>query len=74
VAGYLPRQAPTSKTTTTIVQAARTLRSYEVDTLRALMLFAGTSNYGLAADLDVLLGVTAVLTAIAARVYARMGF
>lgn len=48
--------------------------TYEVDALRALMLSAGTSNYGLWIDFGVLLGTTAVLTAIAAKVYARMGF
>jgi ABC-2 type transport system permease protein len=48
--------------------------TYEVDALRALMLATGTSEYGLWLDFGVLLGVSAVLTAIAARFYARMGF
>jgi ABC-2 type transport system permease protein len=48
--------------------------TYEVDALRASMLSAGTSTYGLWMDFGVLLGTTAVLTAIAAKVYARMGF
>ena len=48
--------------------------TYQVDALRALMLSEGTSSYELATDFGVLVAVTAVLTAIAARVYARMGF
>ena len=48
--------------------------TYEVDALRALMLTNGTSDYGLPLDFGVLLAVTAVLTAIAARMYGRMGY
>ena len=48
--------------------------TYEVDALRALMLTHGTSDYGLLLDFGVLLAVTAVLTAIAARMYGRMGY
>jgi ABC-2 type transport system permease protein len=48
--------------------------TYQVDALRALMLVPGTSDYGLPLDFGVLLATTAVLTAIAARMYARMGF
>lgn len=48
--------------------------TYEVDMLRSLMLTNGTSDYGLLLDFGVLLAVTAVLTAIAARMYGRMGY
>jgi ABC-2 type transport system permease protein len=48
--------------------------TYEVDALRALMLTGGVSDYGLLLDFAVLLLVTAGLTTIAARMYARMGF
>ena len=48
--------------------------TYEVDALRALMLTSGVSDYGLPLDFGVLAGVSAVLTAVAARMYARMGF
>ena len=48
--------------------------TYEVDALRALMLANGTSDYGLPLDFGVLLAATAVLTAIAARMYGRMGY
>jgi ABC-2 type transport system permease protein len=48
--------------------------TYEVDALRALMLTTGTSDYGLLLDFGVLLAVTAGLTAIAARLYGRMGY
>ena len=48
--------------------------TYEVDALRALMLTNGTSDYGLLLDFAVLLAVTAALTAIAARMYGRMGY
>ncbi|HKO06610.1 MAG TPA: ABC transporter permease [Alphaproteobacteria bacterium] len=47
--------------------------TYEVDALRSLMLTGGVSEYGLALDFAVLLAATAVLTAIAARTYPRMG-
>jgi ABC-2 type transport system permease protein len=48
--------------------------TYEVDALRALMLAAGASEYGLLLDFGVLLGTFAALIAIAARFYARMGY
>lgn len=48
--------------------------TYEVDALRALMLANGTSEFGLLLDFSVLLAAGAVLTAIAARMYGRMGF
>ncbi len=48
--------------------------TYQVDALRALMLTTGTSDYGLLFDFTILLATTAMLTAIAARLYARMGF
>jgi len=47
--------------------------TYEVDALRALMLVHGASDYGLPFDFAVLLGTTVVLTAIAAKLYGRMG-
>ncbi|MBN9262352.1 MAG: ABC transporter permease [Hyphomicrobium sp.] len=46
--------------------------SYQVDALRALMLAGGESKFGLATDFAVLLGVTAVLVLVAARLYPRM--
>jgi len=48
--------------------------TYEVDILRALMLTQGTSDYGFVLDFGVLLATTAGLTAIAARMYGRMGY
>ena len=48
--------------------------TYEVDALRALMLVSGTSEYGLRLDFGILLGATAFLTAVAARLYPRMGY
>lgn len=48
--------------------------TYEVDALRALMLTAGASEYGLAVDFAVLLAATAALIAIAAKMYGRMGY
>jgi ABC-2 type transport system permease protein len=48
--------------------------TYEVDALRALMLTGGTSEYGVAFDFAVLLAASAALTAIAARMYGRMGY
>ena len=48
--------------------------TYEVDALRALMLANGTSDFGLVVDFAILLAAGAMLTAIAARMYARMGF
>jgi ABC-2 type transport system permease protein len=46
--------------------------SYEVDALRALMLTGSASEFGLVMDYGVLVGVTAVLVAVAARMYPRM--
>lgn len=46
--------------------------SYQVDALRTLMLAGGVSSFGLATDFAVQLVVTAVLVAIAARLYPRM--
>ena len=46
--------------------------SYEVDALRRLMLVSGVSKIGLGTDLLVLLAVSAVLVAIAARLYPRL--
>ncbi|MDR3439044.1 ABC transporter permease [Telmatospirillum sp.] len=46
--------------------------TYEVDGLRNLMLADGTSKYGLWLDFGVLFAVTAVLVAIAARMYPRL--
>jgi ABC-2 type transport system permease protein len=48
--------------------------TYEVDALRALMLAGGVSDYGLMLDFGVLLAVTVLLTAIAAKMYGRMGY
>ena len=48
--------------------------TYEVDVLRTLMLSSGRSDYGLLLDFGVLLGTTAILTAVAAKLYARMGY
>jgi len=48
--------------------------TYEVDVLRALMLTHGASDYGFLLDFGVLLAFTAGLTAIAARMYGRMGY
>ena len=42
--------------------------------LRALMLTKGASDYGLPLDFGILAGATAVLVAIAARMYRRMGY
>ena len=46
--------------------------SYQVDALRALMLADGHSNFGLGLDFAVLLTVTALLIAVAARMYPRL--
>ena len=46
--------------------------TYEVDGLRALMLTGGASKYGLAFDAATLIAISAVLVAIAARMYPRM--
>jgi ABC-2 type transport system permease protein len=48
--------------------------TYEVDALRALMLTDGASEYGLLLDFGVLMSFAVVLTAIAARMYGRMGY
>ncbi|WP_454854083.1 ABC transporter permease [Rhizobium binxianense] len=48
--------------------------TYQVDALRALMLKGVASEYGLPLDLAVLFAATAVLTAIAVKMYPRMGF
>ncbi|HWK97496.1 MAG TPA: ABC transporter permease [Pseudolabrys sp.] len=48
--------------------------TYQVDALRSLMLKAATSEYGMAVDFAVLIATTAVLTAIAARMYPRLGY
>ena len=48
--------------------------TYEVDALRALMLTHGASDYGISIDFAVLLATWAALTAIAARMYGRMGY
>jgi ABC-2 type transport system permease protein len=46
--------------------------TYEVDGLRALMIQGGSSGFGLGADFAVLVGVTAALIALAARLYPRL--
>jgi ABC-2 type transport system permease protein len=46
--------------------------TYEVDALRLLMITGGTGVYGLPVDLAVLLGTTAILVVIAARLYPRV--
>jgi ABC-2 type transport system permease protein len=46
--------------------------TYEVDGIRALMLSGGTSSFGIGVDFAVLLAVTAVLVAIAGRLYPRL--
>ena len=48
--------------------------TYEVDALRALMLVRGASDYGLPLDFGVLVAATAILIAIAAKMYGRMGY
>jgi len=48
--------------------------TYEVDALRSLMLVGPVSDYGLLSDFGVLLGITAALIVVAARMYARMGY
>jgi len=48
--------------------------TYEVDILRTLMLRKGLSDYGLALDFAVLAAASAVLVAVAARMYRRMGY
>jgi ABC-2 type transport system permease protein len=46
--------------------------TYEVDALRLLMITGGTGFYGLPVDLAVLLGTTAILVVVAARLYPRV--
>lgn len=46
--------------------------TYQVDALRALMLAGGVSKYGLGVDFAVLAAITALLIAIAARMYPRL--
>ncbi len=46
--------------------------TYEVDALRALMLPGGAATYGLGLDILVLVGVTALLIAIAGRLYPKV--
>jgi ABC-2 type transport system permease protein len=46
--------------------------SYEVDALRALMIPAGESSFGIGTDFAVLVSSTMILVAIAARVYPRV--
>ncbi|MGE3178076.1 MAG: ABC transporter permease [Vicinamibacterales bacterium] len=46
--------------------------SYQVDLLRALMIPAGQSTFGIVTDFAVLIGSTVVLVAIATRVYPRV--
>ena len=46
--------------------------TYEVDALRSLMVIGGGASYGIGIDTGVLLVVTAILVAIAARVYPRL--
>lgn len=46
--------------------------TYEVDGLRATMLAGGTSKYGIGVDFAVLVAITAVLVAVAARMYPRL--
>ncbi len=48
--------------------------TYEVDALRALMLTRGVSDYGLMLDFGVMAAATAVLVAVAAKMYGRMGY
>ena len=43
--------------------------TYQVDALRGLMLTGGTSTYGLGLDLGILAAATAVLVAVASRLY-----
>ena len=47
--------------------------TYEVDGLRALMISGGTSTLGVGTDLAVLVGATAALVALAARLFPRLG-
>lgn len=48
--------------------------TYEVDALRDLMLINGVTQYGLLTDFGVLIAASALLTAIGARMYARMAY
>jgi ABC-2 type transport system permease protein len=46
--------------------------SYQVDLLRALMIPAGESAFGIGTDFVVLIASTVMLVAVAARVYPRV--
>lgn len=46
--------------------------TYEVNALRSLMLVGGTSVFGIAADMAVLAAISAVLVAVAGRIYPRI--
>ncbi len=46
--------------------------TYQVDALRGLMIAGGSSTMGVGTDLAVLLGVSACVVAVAARIYPRM--
>lgn len=46
--------------------------TYEVDALRALMIRAGSSAYGIGVDLAILVGATTLLIAVAARMFPRI--
>ncbi len=46
--------------------------SYQVDALRSLMLVGGTSSFGIGVDFAVLISITAVLVALAGRLYPRL--
>jgi ABC-2 type transport system permease protein len=48
--------------------------TYQVDALRGLMLSAGQAEYGIGLDVAVLVATAALLTAIAAWAYPRMGY
>ena len=48
--------------------------TYEVDALRDLILINGVTQYGLLTDFGVLIAASALLTAIGARMYARMAY
>ncbi len=46
--------------------------TYEVDALRGLMISGGSAAYGVGPDLGILVGATAVMTLIAARLFPRV--
>lgn len=75
------RSASTERDLSTLVDAGLAQRcvphnplTYEVDALRALMLAGGVSDYGLVLSFGVMAGATALLVAIAAKMYGRMGY